>query len=162
MKSFILCRMPPGTYVSRDKLKELEGEYKFLTVTRRREIAEALEYAKSLGDLSENAEYQDARETQAKVEDRIATLERILKDIVIVEKQSGNVVSVGSVVEILRDGDKTPIKYHIVGSEEANIQENKISNESPIGAALIGGRQNEKVNIKTPKGATNYTIVSVS
>ena len=146
-------------YLSKEKFAELEAEFEHLKTTGREEIAAALEYAKSLGDLSENAEYHEARETQAKTEDRILTLERILKDMVIVEDKKGGVtVALGSTILISKTGEKSPQRYHLVGSEEANIAEFKISNESPLGRNLIGKKKGESVTIETPRGKTIYTI----
>ena len=148
-------------YLSKDKFIELEHELKQLKTVRRKEIAEALEYAKSLGDLSENAEYQEAREAQAKTEDRIMVLENLLKHAHIVEEHHSTFAELGSNLVIQRKGDSKTHRYRIVGSEEANISENKISNESPLGAALLGKKKGAKAIVATPKGAVEYTIVEI-
>lgn len=151
-------------YLTKEKLKELEEELKLAKTVKRREIAESLEFAKSLGDLSENAEYQQAREAQAELEDRISVLEDILKRAVIVsdkaEARSGSVVTMGSTVTIKRE-DGTTKKCKIVGSEEADVMNDKISNESPLGMAIVGKKAGEKFVVATPKGKVNYTLISI-
>jgi transcription elongation factor GreA len=148
-------------YLSNEKFKELEGELKFLRTVRRKEIADSLEFAKSLGDLSENAEYQEAREEQAKVEDRIATIEILLKDAQIVEDHHSVVAELGSVVIVKNEKDASIQRYHIVGSSEANIKNNKISNESPMGKALQGKRKGDVFNVATPRGPMKYSVVNI-
>ncbi len=148
-------------YLSKDKFRELEEELKQLKTVRRKEIAENLEYAKSLGDLSENAEYQEAREAQAKTEDRIMVLENLLKHAQIVEEHHSSIAELGSIVVIQRKGDSKTNRYHIVGSEEADVREGKISNESPLGEALLGKKKGNKVSVLTPKGTAEYTVVEI-
>lgn len=149
------------SYVSRAKLKELQDELQTLKTVRRKEIAESLEYAKSLGDLSENAEYNEARDAQARLEDRIMELENILKHAVIVEEHQSNIVEVGTTAVVKKEGEKDTTEYHIVGSAEANFKENKISNESPIGRGLLGKKKGEVATVKTPRGDVRYTIVDL-
>ena len=152
-------------YLTKDKFRELEAELKEATSIRRREIAESLEFAKSLGDLSENAEYQQAREAQAELEDRITTLEDIMKRVVIVSEggsaKDSSIVSMGSTVSIKKEGDTETRKCKIVGSEEADVISGKISNECPLGMSVIGKKVGEKFSVATPKGKINYTIVSI-
>jgi transcription elongation factor GreA len=148
-------------YLSKEKYRELEAELKYLKTVRRKEIAESLEFAKSLGDLSENAEYQEAREEQAKVEDRIGTIELLMKDVQIVEGHHSIVAELGSVVVVQKENEKNQQRYHIVGSEEANIKENKISNESPLGKAIQGKRKGDVFGVATPRGQITYTLVNV-
>ena len=112
-------------YLTKEKFDEFTKELAELKGTRRKEVAESLEYAKSLGDLSENAEYHEARDVQANVEDRIAKLEELLKTAEVVSSHATNAVNIGSVVTVEKDGKKST--YTIVGSEEANIVANKIS-----------------------------------
>ena len=127
---------------------------------RRGDIAEKIANARDYGDLSENAEYDAAREEQAQVESRIAELEEILKNADIIKPTKNNgTVQVGSTVVLVNDG-KTAT-YTVVGPVEADPLEGKISNESPIGAALMGKKEGEQVDIKTPKGKTTYTIKAV-
>lgn len=149
-------------YLTKEKKAELEDELKQLQTVRRKEIADALEYAKSLGDLSENAEYHQAREDQAYCEDRITHIEQILKNAVVMDGHQAGVVSVGSTVTVLKKGDKTERVFIIVGSEEANIPEGKISNESPIGEALLGKKKGDKITVHAPKGEVEYTVVATA
>lgn len=148
-------------YLSKNKYKELTNELDNLKTQKRKEIAEKLEYAKSLGDLSENAEYQEAREEQASVEDRILNLEAILKSAEIVSKTSSGVISIGSTVTIKRGSERTERTYTIVGSEEADTAEAKISNKSPIGEALIGKEKGEEIICHTPGGEVKCKIIDV-
>ncbi len=147
-------------YLTLEKKQLLESELEMLKTVRRKEIADALEYAKSLGDLSENAEYHQAREDQANCEDRISHIEQILKNAVIMDTHEAGVVSVGSTVTVLKKGDKEEKTYAIVGSEEADSIAGKISNESPLGQALLGKRKGDKVTVHAPKGNIEYTVVS--
>lgn len=149
-------------YITEEKRKLLEEEVKHLKGARRREIIEALEYAKSLGDLSENAEYHQAREDQGKVEERIAKIEHILQSSTIISKHGNEVVSIGSTVVLEKEGEKEKKTYQIVGSEEADMAVGKISNHSPIGQALFGKKVGDKVSFQTPKGVANYKIISLS
>jgi transcription elongation factor GreA len=149
-------------YLTKEKKVELEDELKQLQTVRRKEIADALEYAKSLGDLSENAEYHQAREDQAYCEDRITHIEQILKNAVVMDGHQAGVVGVGSTVTVLKKGDKTERVFIIVGSEESNIPEGKISNESPIGEALLGKKKGDKITVNAPKGEVEYTVVATA
>ena len=147
-------------YLTLEKKTLLEEELHQLISARRKEIAEALEYAKSLGDLSENAEYHQAREDQANCEDRIVHIEQILKNAVIMETHAAGVVSVGSTVTIMKKGSKEEKTYAIVGSEEADSISGKISNESPLGEALLGKKKGDKVTVHAPKGDMEYTVIA--
>src|SRR3989344_2482980 len=124
-------------YLTNEKYSELERELAFLKVERRKEVAEHLEYAKKLGDLSENAEYHQAREEQAEIEDRVMRLENILKNTVITVTGEGgkNVITIGSTFRLNKAGDNKSYLYTIVGSEEADMTHGKISNISPLGSA---------------------------
>ncbi len=153
--------------LTRDGLTELQEELRFLREEKRVEIAAKLKEAISYGDLSENAEYQEARDEQAQVELRIAELEDILKpggyDLIDDEKtgrkrKSG--INVGNTIVLSLENEK--ITYMIVGSQESNIFENKISNESPLGRALIGKNVGESVKVLSPSGEKTYTIITVS
>ena len=136
-------------YLTLEKKNLLEDELKQLMTVRRKEIADALEYAKSLGDLSENAEYHQAREDQANCEDRITHIEQILKNAVIMdEKHATGVVSVGSTVTIMKKGSKEEKTFALVGSEEADSVSGKISNESPLGSAILGKKKGDKVTVQ--------------
>lgn len=120
-----------------------------------------MEYARSLGDLSENAEYQEAGRLQAEVEDRIATIESMLRSAIIVSDYKGGVINIGSTVVVEKGSDHIQKTYRIVGSEEANMKEGKISNKSPLGSTLIGKKKGDKVSIITPSGEMLYSIISV-
>ena len=150
-------------YLSKEKFDELTGELEHLKTVRRREIAEQLEYARSLGDLSENAEYEEARNLQAATEDRIRTIEEQLSRARIIEhgKGNGNNVSLGSVVTIQKQGEKEEHTYEIVGSAEANMQERKISHLSPLGSALMDKKKGDAFTFETPKGPQKYKIVNI-
>ena len=151
----------PMEYLTKEKKEELENELKMLTTVRRKEIAEALEYAKSLGDLSENAEYHQAREDQGAAEERIAHLEQILKNAVVMDKHHSVNVVVGTTVVVVKKGEKEEKTYTIVGSEEADSINGRISNESPLGGALLGHKGGETVTAETPKGPIQYTIKKI-
>jgi len=150
-----------GEYISEEKLKELQTELQELKTVTRKRIAEQLEYAKSLGDLSENAEYHEAREEQANVEDRISRIEDILRRAVIVGTHRGSTVDLGSTVTITKKGADGEQTLTIVGSEEVNSAQGKISNESPIGRELIGKKKGDSIVIQTPRGNTEYLITAV-
>ena len=148
-------------YFTQEKFEELTKELEYLKTTKRKEIAESLEYARSLGDLSENAEYQEAREMQATTEERIGQLEGILKNPKIVSHKKGDTVGLGSVVVIKKQGETETRQYSIVGSEEANMQERKISYLSPLGEAMMSKKKGDSFTFETPNGKMNYTILSV-
>ncbi len=148
-------------YLTKEKFEELKLELEDLKKNKRREVAENLEYAKSMGDLSENAEYHEARDEQAEVEDRIAKLEFIMKNVEIVTVQHGGAVTIGSTVVIEKIKEKTKHTFTVVGSEEADISTGKISNNSPIGSALLGKRKGDEFEISTPGGKIAYKIIEV-
>lgn len=151
----------PIHYLTQEKIEEFKKELDFLRTTRRREVAENLEYAKKLGDLSENAEYHEAREKQAEVEDRINYIEHILKTAKVVADNHSGKAGIGSTVKVKKESDNEVRVYKIVGSEEADMLQGKISNMSPIGVALIGKAAGDKFSVKTPKGEAKYVLVSV-
>jgi len=151
-----------GDYITEEKKKALEKELEDLRGPKRREIIDILEYAKSLGDLSENAEYHNAREEQGKLEERIKVVEKILQTAIVVKGGGGDTVSIGSKVVVAKEGTDKEITYHIVGSEEASMAEGKISNRSPFGGALFGKKKGDTVTFETPKGAVKYKIINVS
>ena len=148
-------------YLTKEKFKELEKELEHLKTTKRKEVAEALEYAKSLGDFSENQEYQEARDNQAILEDRIGRLEVILKSAKIVSTQSTNLVSVGSILTVEKEGDKSRKSYTMVGSEEADAAKGKISVRSPLGMAAMGKSKGETFSFETPSGMMSYKIIDI-
>ncbi|MGH7217865.1 MAG: transcription elongation factor GreA [Candidatus Microsaccharimonas sp.] len=138
--------------------KELEAELVELK-SRRGEVAEKISNARDFGDLSENAEYDAAREEQGLLETRIAEIEEIITNADIIKMSKKSTIGLGSRVE-LKTGSKK-VEYVIVGPVEANPIEGKVSNESPIGMALYGKKVDDKVTISTPKGDINYTVVAV-
>jgi transcription elongation factor GreA len=148
-------------YLTKEKFQEFTKELEQLRTVKRKEVAEHLEYAKKLGDLSENAEYQEAREEQAEVEDRISHLEQVLKQAVILDNQRGDIVSIGATVTIQKSGESEKKTYKIVGSEEADMAHGKVSNQSPLGSALLGKKKGDSFSFKTPKGAVTYTLITI-
>ncbi len=148
-------------YLTKEKFEEFQKELNFLRTERRKTVAESLEYAKKLGDLSENAEYHEARQEQAEVEDRINHLENLLKTASIVGDEHGDTVRVGTTVKVMKEGDSEAKIYKIVGSEEADMAQGKISNISPIGSAIIGKKEGESFSFQTPKGKVSYKLISI-
>lgn len=151
-----------ANYITEEKKKALEAEMEDLKGPKRKEIIATLEYAKSLGDLGENAEYHQAREDQGKLEERIKHIEQILRSSQIFKRHSGDIVEVGSKVVVQKEGSKEDKTYIIVGSEEADMASGKISNKSPFGEALFGKKKGANFSVKTPSGVVNYKIISVS
>jgi transcription elongation factor GreA len=149
-------------YITEDKRQKLEEELEQLKGPKRKEILEALAYAKSLGDLSENAEYHQTREDQGKLEERISKIEQILHSSKVVSGGGGDVVNIGSKVVVRREDSKEDKTYVIVGSEEADMLGGKISNRSPFGEAMFGKKKGDNVSFQAPKGVINYKIISVS
>lgn len=147
-------------YFSEEGLEKLKQELEDLKTAKRHEIAARLEHAKSLGDLSENAEYQEAKEEQSLLESRIGELEEILRNAVIIKKDAySTLVQIGSTVRVKSEhGEET---FTIVGSEEADPKEGKISNESPLGKAFLGRKTGDKVEVKTPAGTFHYSISGI-
>ncbi len=141
-----------------NKLKE---ELTFLSTIKRKEIAERIERAKELGDLSENAEYSEAKDAQALNEGRVLELSNILKNVTIVDNaRNNNEVSMGSTLEV-KSGQKTKT-YTIVSFNEADPLNGLISNESPLGLAFLGRKKGEEVMVETPKGSVRYKIIKIS
>lgn len=149
-------------YLTPEKFEELKKELEQLKTVRRREVAEALEYARSLGDLSENAEYQEARDMQATIEERITHLEQTIKEAKIVgNEKKGDMVGLGSQVTIQKGGSKEERTYTIVGTEEANIHDHKLSYLSPLGEALMGKGKGDEFSFETPAGKQTYQVIKV-
>jgi len=149
-------------YITEEKKQELLRELADLRGPKRKEILNALEYAKSLGDLSENAEYHQAREDQAKLEERIRKVESIIQNSEVVSSSGGDIIRIGSKIVVQKAGDKEPKNFIMVGSAEASMAEGKISNRSPFGAALFGKTKGDSVSFQTPNGTANYKIINVS
>lgn len=148
-------------YLTKEKFEALKNELEYLKTTKRKEIAEALEYAKSLGDLSENQEYHEARDSQAVVEDRINRLEAIIKTASIVSTHDTDIVTVGSVLILEKDGTGKQTSYTIVGSEEADAAQGKISVRSPLGMSALGKKKGEMFSFQTPGGTMSYKIIDI-
>lgn len=141
---------------------ELETELNHLKTDKRNEVLNALKEARALGDLSENAEYDSARDEQAKLEARIKEVEYILEHATIIDDSTdSDTVQIGSTVELEYDGDDEAEEYRIVGSQEADPFNNKISNESPIAAAILNKKVGETVEVSSPDGVYKVKIVSV-
>ncbi len=144
-------------------MDRLQGELDTLRTDKRREVAERIAHAREFGDIAENSEYDDAKNEQAMVEQKIAQLEERLSRAQLIEKQDvpKGVVAIGTRVR-LRDLDaKQTIEYVIVGSAEANPAESKLSNESPVGKAIIGRKKGETVEVAAPRGSMKYKIMDV-
>ncbi len=150
------------TVVSQEKFDEMVKELDNLKTVRRTEIAKNLEYARSLGDLSENAEYQEARELQAATEERIRKLEELVKRAkIITDGKKKDVVGFGSAVTIKKEGGDAH-EYMIVGSEEADMRQHKLSHVSPLGSALMGKKKGDVFTFETPNGKQTYTVEKVA
>ncbi len=148
-------------YLTEGKKKELEAELDFLKTFKRKEIIEVIDAARALGDLSENTEYHEARNEQGRIEDRIKRIELLLKTAVMVKKHSSSEVEVGTTVRVKKAGEKNEIVYHLVGSEESDMSQNKISHKSPLGKELMGKKKGEEINLKTPKGLVKYVLIDI-
>ncbi len=143
--------------------KKLQEEIEHLSTVRRREVAERIRVAREFGDIAENAEYDSAKNDQAHLEARIAILEERLKNARVVTKKeirSGE-VSVGTKVRLKDMSSNKTVEYHIVGSAEANPAEMKLSNESPVGKAIIGRRKGDVVEVAAPRGALKFKIMEI-
>lgn len=148
-------------YLTQKRHNELINELKKLKTEGRQEVAEYLKQAKSLGDLSENFDYQEGKEEQFRLEQKIAELEEVLRNAVIIEKPlSSETIKVGSMVKIKKE--KEILFFTIVGSNEADPTNGLISNESPLGRALLDKKINDEIKIETPKGLINYKILSIN
>ena len=154
--------MPKDVILTPEGLASLKAELEHMSTTRRREVAARIKEAREFGDISENAEYDDAKNEQAMLEARIATVAEKLRMATVIEAEglSTDVVAVGSVVHVKDDGGKST-KYTIVGSAEASPAEAKLSNESPVGKALLGRKRGDEVVIATPKGERRLKITKI-
>ncbi len=148
-------------YLTPDGKRKLESELEYLLTVRRAQVAERIRQAKEGGDIMENAGYDDAKNEQAFIEGRIMTLQTILRDAVVLTQPSeSDTVQVGSHVTVCDDEGETSV-YYIVGSTEADPVNGRISNESPVGRALLGRRVGDIVTVRTPGGNTRLTILSI-
>jgi len=150
------------TYLTREGLKKLQDELEYLRTTKRYEVAERLHAAMDEGDIDENAEYDEAKNEQAFVEGRILTVEAMLKNYVLIDETAKDLdeVSLGSVVTVV-EGNEPPEKYHLVGAAEADPTQGRISNESPLGRALIGRRVGDTVQVSAPAGLLTFRIAKI-
>jgi transcription elongation factor GreA len=146
--------------LTEEGLKKLQDELRVLKEERRKEVIERIQEAVSHGDLSENADYAQAKEEQSFIEGRIQEIEEMLKNAqIIAHKSDHNIISIGSTVTVRTNGKE--VKYTIVGANEANPAAGKISNESIVGRALLGAKKGDKIPIQTPAGKNEYEIVNI-
>lgn len=154
--------MAKTEYLSREGLAKLQDELAELTGSRRNEVAERISAARGFGDLSENAEYEEAKNEQAFLEGRIATIEALIFNAQIIEPApTDGLVGLGSLIRIRYD-DGEEASYTIAGSSEANPAQGRISNESPIGAAALGHQAGDQLRVATPRGSMSFEILSVA
>ncbi|AIC93997.1 MULTISPECIES: transcription elongation factor GreA [Shouchella] len=150
-------------YMTEEGKKKLEDELQHLITTRRKEVVERIKIARSFGDLSENSEYDSAKEDQAFVEGRIAQLEKMIRNAVMIEKEktASNVVSLGKTVRLIELPDGDEEEYTIVGSAESDPLDGKISNDSPMAQSLLGKTVKDKVTVNTPAGEMEVEILEI-
>ena len=155
--------MAKQVMITAEGLKQLEEELEYLKGQKRKEVAEKIKVARSYGDLSENSEYDDAKNEQAILEARIVTIEATLKNAVLIDEEgiSNEHVHVGSSVRLLNLRTDSEVTYKIVGSNEANPSEGKISDESPVGAALIGHSVGDAVEVEVPVGVIGFKVLEI-
>jgi transcription elongation factor GreA len=156
--------MSEQTFLTRDGLKKLEEELNYLRTVRRAQVAERLHNAQEDGELIENAEYEDAKNEQAFLEGKILSLEAMLSNAVIIAENDGSngVVSLGSKVTIKEAGAGKPESYQLVGAAEANPKDGRISNESPLGRALLGRKVGDDVKVNAPSGTISFRVVAIA
>ena len=150
--------------ITEEGLKKLETELEYLKTVKRKEIAEKIKVALSFGDLSENSEYDSAKNDQGQVEARIAELEATLKHVRVLDESdiTTETIRVGTKISIKNMSTKTVVEYQIVGSTEADPRNKKISDESPVGKALVGHKKGDKVEVTVPDGVVKYQVMSIS
>jgi transcription elongation factor GreA len=154
--------MSEQTFLTREGLKKLEEELNYLRTVRRVQVAERLHNAQEDGELIENAEYEDAKNEQAFLEGKILSLEAMLSSAVIIENDgSQGVVGLGSKVTIKESGGGKPESYQLVGAAEANPKDGRISNESPLGRALLGRKIGDDVKVNAPSGTLSFRVVAI-
>jgi transcription elongation factor GreA len=152
--------MDKPVYLTAEGKVTLEEELNHLKSVRRPEVADRIQQAKLDGDISESGEYEDAKNEQAWVEGRIRTLEHMIQNAQIIQGTKGDTIGLGSRVRV-RDGDGEEYDWTIVGSAEANPRQSRISNESPVGQALMGHKAGDKVKVNAPAGTEEFAIVKV-
>ncbi len=155
--------MANETILTAEGIRELEERLEYMKTVTRKEIAEQIKEARGFGDLSENAEYDEAKNEQSRIEGEIKQLEDRLRNATVIDESMLNtkMVNVGSTVVVQEQGSSEKVTYLIVGSTEANPLEGKISNESPVGEALLGHGKGDVVEVTTPGGQIEYTILSI-
>ncbi|MEA2297375.1 MAG: transcription elongation factor GreA [Solirubrobacteraceae bacterium] len=146
--------MAKDVILTPEGLEKLKTELEHLSTDKRREVAERIKEAREFGDISENSEYDDAKNEQAMLEARIANVQEKIRMATVIEPEdlSTDVVAVGSVVHVKDEKTGKSVRYTIVGSAEAKPAENRLSNESPVGRALLGRRRNDEVSVQVPRG----------
>lgn len=149
--------------ITYEGVKALEAELENLKVVRRKEIAQVIKEAREQGDLSENAEYDAAKEEQREIELRIEEIDKILRNAEVVDEEEvgDKTASIGCFVTVLDTEFDETLTYQIVGATEANVLKNKISNESPVGKAIIGHRKGQTISVETPAGVIKYKILKI-
>lgn len=149
--------------MSQERYDQLKDELHYMETVREREVAEQIKEARSFGDLSENSEYDEAKAEQGKLYSKIAEVKNLLEnaEIVEVEVVAKGVVGIGSKVRVMDLEDNSETDFQLVGSQEANPMQGKISDDSPIGKALIGHKKNEVVTVEAPAGSMKFKILSV-
>ena len=149
--------------MSAERKEELQKELTYLKTVREKEVADLIKEARGFGDLSENSEYDEAKNEQGKLYSRIAEVEEILQHVVIVDEASGstNEVTIGCTVTVADASGKTMPAYKIVGSQEADPMHGIISEESPFGKALLGAKEGDTVTVEAPRGAITYTVQKI-
>ena len=150
--------------MSREGLKKMEEELELLKTVKRREVADRIKTAREFGDISENSEYEDAKNEQAMMEGTIISMEKMLRNVKILEDSAvdNDVVGVGSTVTILNVATKKKSVYTIVGSVEADPFKNRISNESPVGKSILGHKKGDKVEIQIPAGTVVFEVIDIT
>ena len=151
------------TVLTESGLKKLEEKLDYLVTVRRNEISEQIAIARGFGDLSENAEYDEAKKEQAKVEEEISRLQQTIRTATVVadDEITTEKVSIGTIVKVKDMDDGETYEYAIVGANEADPYEDKISNESPVGAALLGAKKNQVITIEVPAGTLKYKVMAI-
>lgn len=152
-----------STILTESGLQKLKEQLDYLVSVRRNEISEQIAIARGFGDLSENAEYDEAKKEQAKVEEEITRLQQTIRTATVVgdDEITTEKVSIGTIVKVKDMDEGETYEYAIVGANEADPYEDKISNESPVGAALLGARRNQVITIEVPMGTLKYKIMSI-
>ena len=156
--------MAKQIFVSKEGYQKLENELEHLKTVKRKEVAMAIQKARSFGDLSENSEYDEAKNEQAEIESRIAMLEVTLENATILDDKEikTDKVSVGNTVKIYNIATEQEEEYRIVGSTESDPIEGKISDDCPLGKSLLGQRVGDSINVETPGCIVKYTVISIS